>query len=238
MQIQIYDTPAQACRAGAFLIAAQVTENASSVLGLATGSTPIPCYEELISFYKQGLVDFSKMTTFNLDEYCGLALTHPQSYHSFMDEQFFNHINVNRDNINLPSGDTHADGARYDALIAAHGGIDMQLLGIGGNGHIGFNEPSDAFTYDTHVVGLAENTISDNARFFESIDDVPRKAISMGVGSIMEARKIVLIATGASKAKAIRETVLGEITPNVPATILRMHKNCVILADKAAASLL
>lgn len=238
MQIQIYDTPAQACRAGAFLIAAQVTENASSVLGLATGSTPIPCYEELISFYKQGLVDFSKMTTFNLDEYCGLALTHPQSYHSFMDEQFFNHINVNRDNINLPSGDTHADGARYDALIAAHGGIDMQLLGIGGNGHIGFNEPSDAFTYGTHVVGLAENTISDNARFFESIDDVPRKAISMGVGSIMEARKIVLIATGASKAKAIRETVLGEITPNVPATILRMHKNCVILADKAAASLL
>ena len=238
MQLHVYDTPEQACRAAAFLFAAQITEKADSVLGLATGSTPIPCYQELISFYKQGLLDFSKVTTFNLDEYCGIDYKHPESYHAFMDRNLFDHVNVNRENIHVPGGDTNEDGAKYDEMIRARGGVDIQLLGIGGNGHIGFNEPADAFSYGTHIVELAQSTIEANSRFFDSIDEVPKKAITMGVGNIMSARKVVLIATGAAKAKAIYETVRGEITPKVPATILRTHPNCVILCDREAAALL
>ena len=238
MQLHVYDTPEQACRAAAFLFAAQITEKADSVLGLATGSTPIPCYQELISFYKQGLLDFSKVTTYNLDEYCGIDYKHPESYHAFMDRNLFDHVNVNRENIHVPGGDTNEDGAKYDEMIRARGGVDIQLLGIGGNGHIGFNEPADAFSYGTHIVELAQSTIEANSRFFDSIDEVPKKAITMGVGNIMSARKVVLIATGAAKAKAIYETVRGEITPKVPATILRTHPNCVILCDREAAALL
>ena len=238
MQLHIYDTPEQACRAAAFLFAAQITEKADSVLGLATGSTPIPCYQALISFYREGQLDFSEVTTFNLDEYCGIDYKHPESYHAFMDRNLFDHVNVKRSHINLPSGATDEEGARYDEQIRARGGIDIQLLGIGRNGHIGFNEPADAFRYGTHVVNLAQSTIDANARFFDSIDEVPRKAITMGVGNILSARKVVLIATGESKAQAIYQTVRGDITPQVPATILRMHPNCIVLADRQAAALL
>lgn len=238
MQLHIYDTPEQACRAAAFLFAAQITEKAESVLGLATGSTPVPCYQDLISFYRQGLLDFSQVTTFNLDEYCGIDYKHPESYHAFMDRNLFDHVNIQRSHIHLPSGNTDEEGARYDAQIRAQGGIDIQLLGIGRNGHIGFNEPAEAFSYGTHVVQLTQNTIDANARFFNSIDEVPKKAITMGIGNIMAARKVVLVATGASKAQAIYKTMRGDITPQVPATVLRTHPNCVILVDREAASLL
>jgi glucosamine-6-phosphate deaminase len=238
MQLHVYDTPEQACRAAAYLFAAQITEKADSVLGLATGSTPIPCYQELISFYNAGTLDFSKVTTFNLDEYCGIDYKHPESYHAFMDRNLFDHVNIDHANVHVPGGNTDEDGAAYDEMIRARGGVDIQLLGIGGNGHIGFNEPADAFSYGTHVVELAQSTIEANSRFFDSIDEVPKKAITMGVGNIMSARKVVLIATGAAKAKAIYETVHGEITPKVPATILRTHPNCVILCDREAAALL
>lgn len=238
MQLHIYDTPEQACRAAAFLFAAQVTEKADSVLGLATGSTPVPCYQDLISFYKQGLLDFSQVTTFNLDEYCGIDYKHPESYHAFMDRNLFDHVNIPRSHINLPSGATDEEGARYDEKIRVQGGIDIQLLGIGRNGHIGFNEPADAFSFGTHVVKLTQNTIDANARFFDSIDQVPKKAITMGIGNIMAARKVVLVATGESKAQAIYKTLRGNITPQVPATVLRTHPNCVVLVDRQAAALL
>lgn len=236
MQLHIFDTPEQACRAAAFLFAAQITEKADSVLGLATGSTPIPCYQDLIAFHRQGLLDFSQITTFNLDEYCGIDYKHPESYHAFMDRNLFDHVNICRENIHVPSGETDEEGAKYDEMIRAHGGIDIQLLGIGRNGHIGFNEPADAFSYGTHVVKLTQSTIDANARFFNSIEEVPKKAITMGIGNILSARKVVLVATGASKAEAIYQTMRGDITPQVPATILRTHPNCVILTDREAAA--
>lgn len=241
MQVHVYETANQACRAAAFLFASQLTRKPDSVLGLATGSTPVPCYQDLVSFYEQGLIDFSKATTFNLDEYCGIDYAHPCSYHAFMDENLFSRVNIRREAVHLPdasrAGGDEA-GLAYDAAIEAAGGIDLQLLGIGQNGHIGFNEPADAFTYGTHIVDLAENTIHANARFFDSEDDVPRKAISMGIGNIMACRSVVLIATGANKAEAVYKSVYGPVDPHVPASILRTHPSALFLLDKEAASLL
>lgn len=241
MQIHVYDHAQQVGQAAATLLAAQLISKPNSVLGLATGSTPIPTYQALISLYKAGVVDFSSASSFNLDEYVGLPAGHPCSYHSFMREQLFDHVNMPADHIHIPDGnaaDPQTECARYDQAITAAGGIDMQVLGIGRNGHIGFNEPADDFTYGTHVVTLAADTIEANARFFKSADEVPRQAVSMGIGNIMAAKCVVLVATGESKAKAVYDTIRGPITPRVPASVLQLHPCCVILTDREAGKLM
>ena len=218
MQIHVYDHAQQVGQAAATLLAAQLISKPDSVLGLATGATPIPTYQALISLYRAGVVDFSSASSFNLDEYVGLPVEHGCSYHSFMREQLFDHVNMPADHIHIPDGnaaDPQTECARYDQAITAEGGIDMQVLGIGRNGHIGFNEPADTFVYGCHIVNLTQSTIEANRRFFESENDVPRQAISLGIGSIMNARRILLLATGADKAEAIRaaEAEKAEETP-------------------------
>lgn len=241
MQIHVYDHAQQVGQAAATLLAAQLISKPDSVLGLATGSTPIPTYQALISLYRAGVVDFSSASSFNLDEYVGLPVEHGCSYHSFMREQLFDHVNMPADHIHIPDGnaaDPQTECARYDQAIAAAGGIDIQVLGIGRNGHIGFNEPADDFTYGTHVVTLAADTIEANARFFKSADEVPRQAVSMGIGNIMAAKCVVLVATGENKAKAVYDTIRGPITPRVPASVLQLHPCCVILTDREAGKLM
>lgn len=241
MQIHVFENAAQVGQAAATLIAAQVLSKPNAVLGLATGSTPIPAYQELIRLCKAGVVDFSQVRSYNLDEYCNIPEDHEQSYRTFMNVNLFNHINIDIANTHVPNGnaaDAEAESAAYDAAIAAAGGIDVQVLGIGRNGHIGFNEPGDSFIYGCHQVTLAQSTIEANRRFFESEADVPRQAISLGIGSIMNARKVLLLATGADKAQAIRDSVHGDINPQVQASILRNHPDVIFLLDKAAAGLL
>lgn len=238
MEFHVYEDARAACEAAGILIAAQITRKGDSVLGLATGSTPIPAYETLVSWYNRGVIDFDKIRTFNLDEYVGIDHAHPESYHAFMDRHLFSKVNIRRENIHLPSGRSVEDGEAYDESIRAAGGVDIQLLGIGRNGHIGFNEPADEFTYGTHIVTLAEDTIDANARFFANKDEVPRQAISMGIGNIMSAKCVVLVATGANKAEAVYNTIRGPITPRCPASILQLHPCCVILADREAAALM
>lgn len=239
MQIRIFDDAQQVGKAAATLIAAQLLTRLDSVLGLATGSSPVPCYQQLIEMHRQGIVDFSRATSYNLDEYVGIPEDHPCSYHRFMNDQLFDYVNIRREAVHVPSGlaeDLEAVAAAYDAAIAQAGGIDLQLLGIGRNGHIGFNEPGDRFIYGCHVVDLTQSTIDANTRFFDSAADMPRKAISLGIGSIMNARQILLIATGADKAEAVRRSVCGEVDPQVQASILRTHPNVIFLLDKAAAA--
>ena len=238
MQLHIFDTPEQACRAAAFLFAAQITEKADSVLGLATGSTPIPCYQDLIAFHRQGLLDFSQITTFNLDEYCGIDYKHPESYHAFMDRNLFDHVNICRERIHVPSGETDEEGAKYDEMIRAHGGIDIQLLGIGRNGHIGFNEPGTPWDAVTHIVPLTDATRQANKRFFNSIDEVPEKAVSMGIKTVMQSRRIILMAFGKNKAQAVKGMIEGRIDNSVPASILQLHPDCTVYIDDDAASML
>ena len=240
-RFHLYDSAAQVGQAAATLIAAQIIAKPDSVLGLATGSTPIPTYQELIRLCKGGVLDFSRVRSFNLDEYCNLPVDHEQSYHSFMRQQLFDHINIDPANTRVPDGnarDQAAECASYDTAINQAGGIDIQLLGIGRNGHIGFNEPADTFVYGCHIVNLTQSTIEANRRFFESESDVPRQAISLGIGSIMNARRVLLLATGADKAEAIRAAVYGDINPKTQASILRTHPNVIFLLDKAAAGLL
>lgn len=237
MQVHVYDTEKQVSTAAAMLLAAQVIRKPDSVLGLATGSSPVGCYQQLIQWYRDGVLDFSKCISFNLDEYCGLPVEHECSYHAFMKEQLFDHINMKASY--LPDGnapDLQAECRRYDEAIRAAGGIDLQVLGIGRNGHIGFNEPANQLVYGTQIVRLTESTIQANRRFFDSEDAVPRQAISLGIGGIMSAREILLIAMGADKAHAIQETIMNDITPQVQASILRAHPHVTILLDKAAAS--
>ena len=241
MEIRIFENAAQVGQAAATLIAAQVISKPDSVLGLATGSTPIPTYQELIRLNQAGVVDFAKVRSYNLDEYCSIPEDHEQSYRTFMNVNLFNHINIDKANTHVPNGNAEsaeAESAAYDAAIAAAGGIDIQILGIGNNGHIGFNEPGDSFIYGCHQVTLAQSTIDANSRFFESDADVPRQAISLGIGSIMNARKIILLATGAGKAKAIYDSVCGDVNPQVQASILRTHPDVIFLLDKDAASML
>ena len=238
MEFHVYENARAACEAAGVLIAAQITRKGNSVLGLATGSTPIPAYEMLVSWYEKGVIDFDRIRTFNLDEYVGIDRNNPLSYHAFMQEHLFSKVNIRPENAHLPYGRSVEECEAYDEAIRAAGGIDIQLLGIGRNGHIGFNEPAADFTYGTHVVTLTENTIEANARFFASADDVPRQAISMGIGNIMNARCVVLVATGKSKAEAVYRTICGPITPEVPASILQLHPCCVILTDTEAASLM
>ncbi|NLI20308.1 MAG: glucosamine-6-phosphate deaminase [Clostridiales bacterium] len=239
MQVHLYDTAEQVGQAAAILIGAQLLEKPSSVLGLATGSSPIPTYRELIRLHRAGVLDFSSAITFNLDEYCRISEEHPCSYHRFMKDELFDHINLKPENAHMPDGnaaDLSAECARYDRAIARAGGIDLQLLGIGRNGHIGFNEPSDQFVYGCHVVRLTQSTIEANRRFFDSEADVPREAVSLGIGSIMNARRVLLVATGADKAEAVRKAICEDIDPDTQASILRTHPSAVFLLDRAAAA--
>ena len=238
MQVHIFSSEQAIGRAAAALIQAKVLEKPNCVLGLATGSTPIPTDQSLIELNQAGLIDFSGVTTYNLDEYVGLTPDHVCSYRRFMNEQLFDHVNIDKANTHVPPGngaDPVADAAEYEAAVqAAH--VDLQLLGIGRNGHIGFNEPADVFGYATGIVTLTDSTIDANTRFFNSRDEVPKRAISMGIGTIMSAKSVLLIATVEAKADAIKAAVEGEIDPRVPASILRAHPNCIFLLDEAAAS--
>ena len=227
-------------RKAANIISAQVILKPDSVLGLATGSSPIGIYEQLIKWYNKGDVDFGGCTTFNLDEYRGLTPDHEQSYHYFMHKNFFDAVNVPAERINLPDGaqlDAERECKRYDAAIKAAGGIDLQLLGMGLNGHIGFNEPDEYFSKGTHCVNLTESTIEANKRFFASEDEVPRRAYSMGIHTIMTAKKVLVVASGEDKAWAIRESCFGPVTPKVPGSILQLHNDAIVIADEAALSL-
>ncbi|HIU02801.1 MAG TPA: glucosamine-6-phosphate deaminase [Candidatus Onthocola gallistercoris] len=226
-------------RKAANLISAQVLTKPDSVLGLATGSSPIGTYKELIRRYEMGDLDFSSIRTVNLDEYKGLSGDHEQSYRYFMDTHFFDHVNIDKANTNVPNGlaeDTDGECARYDDLIASMGGIDLQLLGIGHNGHIGFNEPEDIFRKETHCVALAESTINANSRLFEKKEDVPRYAFTMGIKNIMMARKIVMVISGEDKADIVAKAFFGPVTPQVPASILQLHPDVSIVGDAAAFS--
>ena len=217
------------------LLAAQVLLKPACVLGLATGSSPVGMYRRLAEQYRQGQLDFSAVTSVNLDEYCGLSPEDPQSYRYFMEENLFRHINIRRENTFVPDGlnpDHAAVCAAYDARIAALGGIDLQVLGIGNNGHIGFNEPDDHFTVGTHVVALKESTIQANARFFEDIAQVPTHAVTMGMGAILQAKRILLLA-GAEKAAIVRQAMEGPVTPQVPASLLQLHPNVTIVQGDA-----
>ena len=228
-------------RKAAAIIAAQVIHKPDCVLGLATGGTPVGTYKNLVEWYKSGDLDFSEVTTVNLDEYRGLPREHRESYWSFMHRNLFDHVNIPADRINLPDGtnmDADAECKRYDAVIAGLGGVDLQLLGIGHDGHIGFNEPSDAFDMGTHCVDLTEETIEANKRFFASRDEVPRQAYTMGTHTIMSARKVLMIVSGKDKAEIIKKAFFGPVTPHVPASILQMHPNFVLVADKDALSLI
>lgn len=228
-------------RKAANIISAQVIMKPNAVLGLATGSTPIGAYRQLIEWYNKGDIDFSQTFSINLDEYKGLSEEHDQSYRYFMNHNLFDHINIKKENTNVPNGlaeDAAAECQRYNNIIKALGGIDLQLLGIGGNGHIGFNEPGSAFEKETHMVTLTEQTRQSNARFFSSINEVPTHAFTMGIKSIMAAKKILLLATGEEKAKALYNSFFGPVTPGVPASILQLHNDCIVIADEAALSMI
>lgn len=214
------------------IIAAQITLKPQSVLGLATGSTPVGAYAHLVELCKKGELDFSEITSVNLDEYVGLKGDHPQSYRYFMNEHLFNHVNIDVSKTNVPCGtaaDVDAECSRYDNLITSLGGIDLQLLGLGLDGHIGFNEPASYFAKGTHRVELDKSTLEANSRFFTSIDEVPKSAVTMGIGSIMQAKKVLLIVSGANKKSILEKTLYGEITPEVPASILQLHPDLTVI---------
>lgn len=226
-------------RRAAQLIAAEITHNPACVLGLATGSTPEGAYKYLVDWHKKGCLSFKEVLSVNLDEYKGLKPDHDQSYRYFMQKNLFDHVDIDPRNTRVPDGltaDPAAHCAEYDAYIRSLGYVDLQLLGIGQNGHIGFNEPGDCFVKETHVVDLTESTIDANARFFASRDEVPKQAISMGMGAIMGAKKVLLAASGEEKADAILGCVCGPISPRCPASILQLHPNVVLVVDEAAAS--
>lgn len=239
MIVHMFETKDQVAKAAAAIFAAQILKKPDSVLGLATGSTPIDTYAELVKLHKAGVLDFSKVKTFNLDEYVGLPVSHPESYISFMRRNLFDHINLKEYHLpNGLAGDLKKECKDYEDSIRQAGGVDLQLLGIGNNGHIGFNEPNDQFVYETNQVKLTESTIKANRRFFDSEDQVPKEALSMGIGSIMQAKSILMICLGENKAEVVNKMVNGAVDPQVPASILRMHQNVVVLLDKAAASAL
>lgn len=213
-------------------IAAQVILKPDSVLGLATGSSPVGVYKCLVEKFNKGCLDFSDVISINLDEYVGLDGSHEQSYRYFMQDHLFNYVNIKPENTFVPNGcasDLAAECSEYDARVTRLGGIDIQLLGIGPDGHIGFNEPDDHFTAETHVVDLLPSTIEANSRFFSSIDEVPKQAVSMGMGSIMKAKKILLIANGKAKKDVLMEALNGKITPNLPASLLQLHRDVTVI---------
>ena len=223
------------------IIASQVVLKPDCVLGLATGSTPIGAYKNLVEKYEQGDLDFSQVTTVNLDEYKGLPRENDQSYYYFMHDNLFDHVNVKPENTHLPDGtkeDANEECARYEELIRSLGGQDLQLLGLGHNGHIGFNEPDTVFEKTTHCVDLQESTIEANKRFFASADDVPKQAYTMGIGTIMQAKKILVVVSGEDKADTVAKAFFGPVTPEVPASILQLHPDVILVADEAALSAL
>lgn len=225
----------------ALLLASQVRLKPDSVLGLATGSTPLGMYDELIEMEKKGEIDFSETKTFNLDEYCNLHPENSRSYHYYMRENFFDYVDILDENINLPNGmadDVKKECIEYDMKIKRAGGLDLQVLGIGPNGHIGFNEPADRLNVKTHQVDLAEETIAANSRFFDSKDEVPRKAITVGIATILKSKRILLMASGKNKAAAIRETISGHVSTEVPSSLLQTHPEVTIIVDEAAAELI
>lgn len=239
MKIYVTDDYKGMSRKAANILSAQVILKPNSVLGLATGSTPEGMYAQLVDWYRKGDLDFAAVKTVNLDEYVGLEPTHEQSYRYFMQHHLFDHVNINPANTNVPDGlaaDPAAECAWYNQVIRDMGGIDLQVLGLGGNGHIGFNEPGNAFELETHVVDLKEETIEANSRFFASRDDVPRQAMTMGIKSIMLARQILVVVSGEDKADIVKAAFTGPVTPHVPASILQMHPNVVLVGDKAAMS--
>ena len=226
-------------RKAANIISAQVILKPDCVLGLATGSTPIGLYKQLVEWFEKGDLDFSEVQTVNLYEYKGLNRENDQSYYYFMHDNLFNHINIPEENTHLPNGmemDSEKECARYTKLIQSMGGVDLQLLGIGHNGHIGFNEPSESFDKDVHCVNLTQSTIEANKRFFASADDVPKQAYTMGIKTIMQAKKILIVANGEGKADIVRDAFFGPITPQVPASVLQLHNDVTLVADEAALS--
>ena len=239
MKVIIARDYSEQCSAAADIIEDIVRAKPDCCLGLATGSSPVGMYKELARRCTEEGLDFSRVHSVNLDEYIGLAPEHDQSYRYFMNTNFFDHIDIDLANTNVPDGlaaDAAAECARYDELVRSLGYADLQLLGLGRNGHIGFNEPCDCFVKETHVVDLTQSTIDANARFFASADDVPRQALTMGIGCIMAARRVLLIASGADKADAVYNAFCGPIDPHCPASILQLHGDVVLVGDKAALS--
>ncbi|MEM0898081.1 MAG: glucosamine-6-phosphate deaminase [Verrucomicrobiota bacterium] len=241
MEVIIKDTPEDCARAGGGIIAKAMKKKPNYVLGFATGSTPVPLYEDLISRYEAGEIDFSAAASFNLDEYIGLAPDHPCSYRRFMQEKLFDKVNLRPENTNIPNGlaqDIKAECLSYELAIRAVGGIDLQILGIGTDGHIAFNEPGSSLGSRTRIKTLTAKTREDNARFFESLPDVPRHCITMGVGTIMECERLLLFAFGEGKAEIIAKAVEGPVTAMVPASALQLHRDVKIILDEPAASAL
>lgn len=241
MKIISTDSYYQMSRMAANLISAQVIMKPDCVLGLATGSTPVGTYEQLIRWYQKGDLDFSSVTTINLDEYKGLSPDNDQSYRYFMNQHFFQFINIKPENTYVPDGliaDSQKACSDYNRIITKCGGIDLQLLGLGLNGHIGFNEPGAAFEKETHCVDLSESTIRANSRFFDSMELVPKQAYTMGIKTIMQAKKIVVIVNGAAKAQIVRDAFFGPITPKVPASVLQLHNDVTLIGDAEALSLI
>ena len=232
---------AELSRVGAFVFAEQIWRKPDSVLGFATGGTPVGLYDALTALYQDGMLDFSRVTTFNLDEYYPMDPSHQQSYHAFMWEKLFSHINIDKTRVHLPDGtalDPRTACDAYESSLASSGGIDLQLLGIGHNGHIAFNEPGDALSARTNVVTLTERTVDANARFFGSRDEVPRQALSMGIGSILSAHRLLMLISGKDKAPAVKQLFSGAVATRFPASLLLSHPNVLILLDEDAASLL
>lgn len=224
-------------RKAANIISAQVIMKPNCVLGLATGSTPIGTYDQLVEWYNKGDLDFSEVTTVNLDEYKGLPRTNDQSYYYFMHQHLFDRVNIDPERTNVPNGmepDAEKECGRYEELIRSLGGVDLQLLGLGHNGHIGFNEPGEAFQKETHCVDLTESTIEANKRFFASADDVPKQAYTMGIKTIMQAKKILIVVNGENKADIVERAFFGPVTPEVPASILQLHNDVMLVGDEAA----
>lgn len=226
-------------RKAANIVSAQVIMKPNCVLGLATGSTPIGLYKQLVEWYNKGDLDFSEVMTVNLDEYKGLSRDNDQSYYYFMHQNLFDHVNIPAENTYLPNGmepDSQKECQEYTDLIQSLGGVDLQLLGIGHNGHIGFNEPGEAFDKQVHCVNLTQSTIEANKRFFASADEVPKQAYTMGIKTIMQAKKILIVASGEDKAEIVRDAFFGPITPKVPASVLQLHNDVTLVADEAALS--
>jgi glucosamine-6-phosphate deaminase len=239
MEVIIKKDYAEMSKVAAAIVVEVLNAKPNAVLGMATGSTPLGLYQELVRLHKEKEVDFAHVTTFNLDEYVGLPVDHPQSYHYFMHEHFFRHVNIPPHNINIPSGTTSNYPAFcewYEQRIAECGGIDVQILGIGSDGHIAFNEPTSSLSSRTRLKTLSKRTIDDNARFFENRAEVPIYAITMGVGTILDARKLILVATGKTKAKAIAQAVEGPVTSMITASALQLHRDADVIVDEAAAS--
>ena len=236
LKVKNYD---EMSKKAAAVIAAQIVAKPDSVLGLATGSTPIGTYQYLVKKYQERELDFSGIKTANLDEYKGLTKENDQSYYYFMNTNLFQHVNIDMNNTNIPNGmaeDANAECSRYEEVIKELGGVDLQLLGLGHDGHIGFNEPEDHFAKQTHCVDLTEMTIEANKRFFASADDVPKQAFTMGIGTIMRARKVLMIVSGKDKAAILKEALYGPVTPQVPASILQFHPDAIVIADEDALS--